>query len=92
MNKDDYYNTNIKLAALWQEPEWLAYIPQQLKKYTQGELPWQGELSLYQHHKGGFSYNAKFNSNLNKTKLLLPSPYENNIEQKNKFSIKIDSD
>jgi len=88
-NRTDYYNTDIKLKALWKESEWLPHVPQNLRKYTQGELPWQGELSLHQHHQGGFSYNANFNSDLTNTQLLLPAPYDRNIEQENSFSINI---
>ena len=89
MNKDDYYDTNIKLTALWQAPEWLVYVPPKLQEYTQGELPWLGELSLYQHHQGGFSYDAEFNADLTQEQLLLPFSYDHNIKQKNKLSVKI---
>ena len=89
MDKTDYYDTDIKLSALWQEEQWLANVPQQLRRYTQGELPWQGDLSLHQHHQGGFSYNANFYSDLNKTQLLLPPPYDRSDKQENHLSVQI---
>jgi len=90
MDKTDYYNTDIKLTALWQESEWLAYVPKKLQQYTQGELSWQGQLSLHQHHQGGFSYNANFDSDLGNTQLLLPAPYYSNNDQKNNLSVNIE--
>ena len=92
MDKADYYDTNINLTALWPESEWLAQIPQKLKRYTKGELPWQGNLSLYQHHQGGFSYNASFDSDLTNTQLLLPAPYERNHEQEKYLSLQVNGD
>ncbi|PKG85270.1 TIGR02099 family protein [Colwellia sp. 75C3] len=92
MDKDDYYDTDIKLAALWPESAWLAHMPQKLKRYTQGELPWQGTLSLHQHHQGGFSYNASFDSDLTNTQLLLPAPYDRNIEQENHLSLQVNGE
>lgn len=92
MNKADYYDTDISLTALWQESAWLAHVPKKLKGYTQGELPWQGKLSLHQHHQGGFSYKASFDSDLTNTQLLLPAPYERNIEQENHLSIQVNGE
>ncbi len=90
INKADYYDTDITLNALWKEHQWLAHVPEKLKRYTQGELPWQGHLSLHQHHQGGFSYQGNFSSELEKTKLLLPKPYNRDGSQKNPLSVDID--
>ncbi|PKI13143.1 YhdP family protein [Colwellia sp. 12G3] len=89
MDKADYYNTDINLSALWQESKWLTHVPKELRRYTQGELPWQGKLSLHQHHLGGFSYTANFDSDLTNTQLLLPAPYDRNSEQENRLSLQI---
>ncbi|WP_057832736.1 YhdP family protein [Colwellia sp. TT2012] len=89
MDKADYYGTDIKLSALWQEEQWLPFVPAQLRQYTEGELSWQGELSLYQHHQGGFSYQANFDSDLNQTQLLLPPPYDRSDNQENHLSVQI---
>lgn len=90
MKKDNYYNTDIQMSALWQQPQWRKYVPKSLKEYTQGELPWQGELSLHQHHEGGFSYTANIQSNLANTQLLLPTPYETNEASMNQLTVKVD--
>jgi len=91
-DKTDYYHTDIKLTGLWNESEWLTHIPGKLKKYVQGELPWLGQLSLYQHHQGGFSYTADFQSELSKTQLLLPAPYDLSGEQENHLSVKVNGE
>ncbi len=90
VQRPDYYDTDIKLNALWKESQWLAHIPQKLKRYTQGELPFQGELSLHQHQQGGFSYNGHFSSDLNNTQLLLPDLYARNAQQDNSLSILVE--
>jgi len=91
-NKTDYYHTDINLTGLWNESEWLAHIPGKLKQYVQGELPWQGKLSLYQHHQGGFSYTADFHSELSNTQLLLPAPYNLTGEQESHLSVKVNGE
>jgi uncharacterized protein (TIGR02099 family) len=92
MDKTDYYDTDINLTALWQESDWLGYIPEKLQQYVQGELSWQGNLSLHQHHQGGFSYNANFDSDLTNTQLLLPAPYDRSEKQKNHLSVHINGE
>lgn len=90
MNKTDYYNTEIQLTALWKESAWLAHVPKKLQQYTKGALSWQGNLSLHQHHQGGFSYNANFDSDLENTQLLLPAPYNKGGKQKVALSVDIE--
>lgn len=90
IDKADYYDTDIKLKALWEQPQWLTHVPQKLRRYTQGELSWQGELSLHQHHQGGFSYNANFSSALDNTLLALPGTYAKNQKQDNHLSVQVD--
>lgn len=90
INKADYYETDIYLSAQWQEDDWLAHVPFQLKRYTKGGLNWEGKLSLYQHHQGGFSYDANFLSDLTNTELLLPASYARSENQENTLSVQID--
>jgi uncharacterized protein (TIGR02099 family) len=89
IDKANYYDTDIKLSALWQESDWLTHVPQQLRRYTQGEFPWQGELSLHQHHQGDFSYNGNFSSDLAGTHLGLPGSYARSEKQLNDLSIHV---
>ncbi len=92
MDKADYYDTDIDLVALWKEAEWLPFVPEELRRYTQGELPWKGSLSLHEHHQGGFSYSASFGSELDNTQLLLPVPYQRNDKQENALSVEVNGD
>lgn len=92
MDKADYYDTDINLTALWQASTWLPFVPEKLRRYTQGELPWQGALSLHQHHQGGFSYSANFDTELKNTQLLLPAPYQHNDKQENALTVQINGD
>ncbi|KGJ94290.1 YhdP family protein [Colwellia psychrerythraea] len=91
-DKADYYDTDIDLVALWKETEWLSFVPEDLRRYTQGELPWKGSLSLHEHHQGGFSYSASFASELENTQLLLPVPYQRNNNQENALSVEVNGD
>jgi len=82
VNKDKYYNTDIAITANWQEPIWQQHVTPALKKYASGLVQWQGNLSLHQHHNGGFSYDFKLDSELEKTLLHLPAPYKKNQGEK----------
>ncbi|MBL4899970.1 MAG: TIGR02099 family protein, partial [Colwellia sp.] len=75
IDKVDYYDTNIAIIADWQADSWKQHIPPRLKKYFDGQLQFQGDLSLYQHHNGGFSYQFNIDSNLQQIQLNLPQPY-----------------
>jgi len=74
-DKSDYYDTNIALNADWEKEDWLQHVSPDLQKYLDGQLQWQGDLSLYQHHGGGFTYQFNINSDLEQMALLLPKPY-----------------
>lgn len=75
-NKENYYDTSIEISANWQEPIWQQHVSPLLKKYSGGLVQWQGDLSLHQHHNGGFSYDFKIASSLEDTLLNLPAPYQ----------------
>lgn len=74
-DKADYYDTNIALKANWKNDRWLSHVSPRLKKYFDGQLELQGDLSLYQHHGGGFSYQFVLDSNLESFQLKFPEPY-----------------
>jgi len=88
-DKSEYYNTDIKLIAEWSEQKWQQHVPSILQKYFQGQLSWQGDLSLHQHHQGGFSYDFSLNSNLLDTSLNLPEPYGKSLQQQKKLVVNI---
>ncbi len=81
-DKTDYYDTHIALEADWQKEVWLQHVSPHLKKYFVGHLALQADLSLYQHHGGGFSYQFNIDSNLEQIQLNLPEPY-NKLAQTN---------
>ncbi|MDX2370043.1 MAG: AsmA-like C-terminal region-containing protein, partial [Colwellia sp.] len=80
LDKTDYYDTNIAITADWQADSWKQHMASRLKKYFDGQLQFQGDLSLYQHHNGGFSYQFTIDSNLQQIELNFPHPY-NKVKQ-----------
>ena len=89
LNKADYYDTNITIAADWKADDWKQKITPNLKKYIDGELQFQGDISLYQHHNGGFSYQLTVDSNLQKLALDLPPPYNKNKQVESPLKITV---
>ncbi len=88
-NKVDFYDTNIALKADWKKEAWLSHISPDLKKYFDGQLQLQGDLSLYQHHGGGFSYQFTLDSNLEQIQLKLPEPYSKLAQTKVPFKMAV---
>lgn len=89
INKEAYYDTDIQITTNWQQDNWQAHVPVLLKKYAGGQLPWQGALSLHQHHQGGFSYQFDLTSQFENTKLNLPAPYGKTAEQVKPFKVEV---
>lgn len=88
-DKADYYDTNIALKADWQKDVWLQHVSPDLKKYLDGQLQFQGDLSLFQHHNGGFSYQFIIDSNLEQVELKLPKPYNKLAQSKVPLKIEV---
>ena len=44
--KTDVYNVSIETLGQWQDKQWQQQLPAELVKYGQGQLTWQGVLSL----------------------------------------------
>ncbi|MCH2058011.1 MAG: TIGR02099 family protein [Thalassotalea sp.] len=80
-DKDDYYLTNIDIDAKWQQGQWQQQLPESLKDYASGDVNWQGNIALNMHKGGGFSYQAKVESDLVGTRFSLPKPYEKAAEE-----------
>lgn len=89
-DKAEYYDTNIALKVNWKNTQWSPQIAPNLQKYFDGQLQLQADLSLYQHHGGGFSYQAVIDSNLDLFQLKLPHPYSKPLETEVPLTIKID--
>jgi uncharacterized protein (TIGR02099 family) len=82
IDKENYYDTNISIAGDWQVKELKQHLSPLMSKYFEGKLEFQGDLSLYQHHNGGFSYKLIIDSDLQKIQLHLPAPYNKGKEVK----------
>jgi len=88
-DKTDYYDTNIALAANWKNDMWLPHVSPNLKKYFDGQLAFQGDLSLYHHHSGGFSYQFTVDSDLEPFQLKFPEPYTKVAQTKVPLKIEV---
>jgi len=88
-DKEEYYDTNIALTADWKNDTWQSHVSPNLKKYFDGQLQLQGDLSLYQHHGGGFSYQFTIDSNLEPMQVSLPEPYNKLIQTKVPLKIEV---
>jgi uncharacterized protein (TIGR02099 family) len=88
-DKENYYDTNIAITADWQTDTWQQHISPHLKKYLDGQLQFQADLSLYQHHNGGFSYQFNIDSGLEQIKLNLPQPYNKAQEETTPLKIAV---
>lgn len=86
---DEYYKTTIGMSANWSEKDWQKNVPIEMAEYGNGNLIWQGALSLYEHDTGGFSYELAIDSDLRESTILFPSPYDKTAEETVPFSIKV---
>ncbi|MGB0938655.1 MAG: YhdP family protein, partial [Colwellia sp.] len=87
-DRENNYKTHIDFKGSWQNDLWLQKVPTRLKKYAQGTFQWQGDLALYNHKDGGFSYTLDIDSDLNNIKLNLPMPYAKVTNTDMPFSFK----
>jgi len=81
------YQTDIELKASWQESQWLVQLPELLKPYGEGSLDWQGHLGLKMHHNGEFSYQLDIQSDLEKSQLNLPAPFDKKLNDKKRLNV-----
>lgn len=73
--KGELYQVDIHLDGDWEKDSYQAQIPEALKQYVEGELNWQGKVSLFFSKDGNMNYEVDANSNLQATTLSLPVPY-----------------
>ena len=76
--KSDHYSVAIETLALWQESQWQAQVPDELLKYANGQLDWQGRLAL-NISDDNFSYDYQINSTLQDVNLAIPAPFNKGI-------------
>lgn len=91
-DKADHYDTNITLKTDWHQDMWLPHISPNLQKYFDGILQLQGNLSLYQHHGDGFSYEFTIDSMLAPLEMKLPEPYHKSVDTKVPLKIEINGE
>ena len=82
----EHYNVSIETLGQWKNPQWQAQLPNELVKYGQGSLGWQGLLAL-NIGDDKFSYDYQINSNLEKVALTLPAPFNKSPEDSIAVSI-----
>ncbi len=82
----EHYNVSIETLGQWQEQQWQAQLPDELVKYAQGSLAWQGLLAL-NISDDKFSYDYQVDSNLNNVALALPAPFNKSSEDNVAVSI-----
>lgn len=87
---DEYYTTTIDMSANWTEGDWQKNIPDDLVSYGEGNLNWQGALSLFEHDSGGFSYDLTLSSDLKESTVMFPAPYNKTAEEEVAFEINVD--
>jgi uncharacterized protein (TIGR02099 family) len=86
---NDYFQTLINLQAKWPEISWKKELPQLLEKYANGQLDWQGDLTLKMHHKGGVSYELMMNSTFDDLAFELPVPYKKSLGEVLNVSVNV---
>ena len=82
----EHYNVSIETLGQWKNPQWQAQLPNELVKYGQGSLGWQGLLAL-NIGDDKFSYDYQINSNLENVALTLPAPFNKSPEDSIAVSI-----
>ena len=78
--KSELYNVNIETLGQWQTEQWQAQLPEELIKYVNGKVAWQGMLEL-EFIGEQFFYDYKITPNLDDVALALPLPFSKAAEQ-----------
>ncbi|WP_448565578.1 YhdP family protein [Thalassotalea ganghwensis] len=86
------YQTRLSIEAPWQESQWQAQLPESLTAYAQGQVDWRAELILNNDNDGKFSYELSVLSDLARTQLNLPKPFNKAIDDKRSVYAKVTGD
>lgn len=78
--KTELYNVNIETLGQWEPEQWQAQLPNELIKYANGKVAWQGMLEL-EFIGEKFFYDYKATSDLHDVALAIPSPFTKAEEQ-----------
>jgi uncharacterized protein (TIGR02099 family) len=79
--KSDHYSVAIETLGQWQDNQWQAQVPNELIKYANGQLDWQGQLAL-KISDDNFSYDYQVDSTLKEVDLALPVPFDKTAGEK----------
>ncbi|WP_259369555.1 YhdP family protein [Colwellia sp. MB02u-10] len=98
--KPEYYKVSIETLAQWQTSQWQRQLPDELLKYADGKIDWQGMLAL-NISDDKFNYDYQIHSTLDEVDLALPVPFSKRIGEQvavkihafgNKFNSNINAD
>lgn len=87
-----HYDAQISFQGQWTKDLWQLEIPEPLQKYIDGEINWQGDLSLIIPRDSGFSYELEIVSDLTNNRLNLPAPYGKLNEELASFNMRVEGD
>jgi uncharacterized protein (TIGR02099 family) len=76
--KPDFYNVSIETLGQWQTSQWQRQLPDELVKYADGKIDWQGMLAL-NISDDKFNYDYQIHSSLDEVNLALPAPFSKRI-------------
>ncbi|MBA6293390.1 TIGR02099 family protein [Colwellia sp. MB3u-70] len=76
--KPDFYNVSIETLGQWQTCQWQRQLPDELVKYADGKIDWQGMLAL-NISDDKFNYDYQIHSSLDEVNLALPAPFSKRI-------------
>ncbi|WP_371188023.1 YhdP family protein [Thalassotalea maritima] len=72
---DNHYQLAIDMDGQWQSQHYQPMVPDSLQSYIDGQLDWQGKLSLFIPQQGNIAYDLAIDSSLQNLALHLPEPY-----------------
>tara|TARA_R110000744_G_scaffold76431_2_gene151454 strand:- start:28981 stop:33114 length:4134 start_codon:yes stop_codon:yes gene_type:complete len=78
--KSELYSVNIETLGQWKNKHWQAQLPNDLVKYANGAVAWQGLLALEFIGDKCF-YDYQINSDLNNVALTIPAPFTKATDQ-----------
>ncbi|WP_068544945.1 YhdP family protein [Thalassotalea crassostreae] len=92
---DELYQVDIGIDGSWARPHYIKEMPEQLQSYVNGHLNWHGDLSIFvpsasdeseqgeqSDNSAELTYHLELTSDLLNAELLLPEPYEKQLNEK----------
>ncbi|MBA6297620.1 TIGR02099 family protein [Colwellia sp. MB02u-9] len=76
--KPEHYKVSIETLGQWKTSQWQRQLPDELVKYADGKIDWQGMLAL-NISDDKFNYDYQIHSSLDEVDLALPAPFSKRI-------------